>query len=1083
MNRKIPLFAFVIALLATTKFTFSQSETLKSEWLNAFTFRNIGPAVASGRIIDLAVNPKNTSEYYVGVACGGVWKTENAGVTFKPIFDQYKYFSIGCLALDPQNPNTIWVGTGENNNQRSVSYGNGVYVSRNGGKSFEHMGLPSSEHIGMIKIHPHHSEIVYVAAYGPLWKSGGERGVYKSIDGGKNWKQIHQVSVHTGCNEIHIDPKNPQILYATYHQRRRHEWTYLGGGPESGIYKSTDGGETWKKLTYGLPTGEVGRITLGLGQHGEKIYAMIEGEKGGIYVSTDQGESWEKKSESQTAGNYYQELFVDPVDDDRIFIMDTWLKWSKDGGKTVVPVGEKSKHVDNHVIWINPTNNKHWLVGCDGGLYETWDEGKNWQFKPNLPVTQFYRVAVDNTEPFYYVYGGTQDNNTLGGPIGSINGHGVSNSDWFVTVGGDGFKSQVDPKDPNTVYSQWQYGGLIRYDRNTGEKVDIKPTPLSTEKALRWNWDAPLLISKHHSNRLYFAANKVYKSEDKGNSWEAISEDLTRQIDRNKLPVMDKVWGMDAVAKNQSTSIYGNIIYMAESPLDEKILFAGTDDGWVQISTDGGKTWNKASIPAGLPDMAAVSTIVASEFDANVVYVGFDNHRMGDFKPYLFKSKDLGKTWVSMVGNLPQDATIKSMAEDFVKKELLFLGTEFGLYASIDGGKSWTQWTSGLPPIAIKDIVIQKKSCDLVLATFGRGIAILDNYAPIRDLTGPAMNEEGHLFQIKNAWSYIQPTPLGNRGKSHQGESYYTSPNPEFGANIIYHLKSDYKTIKENRLAIEQDQKSKNLPIKYPSADSIRQEDRDKEPFLLFIIKNAAGLEVNRIVAPAKKGIGKINWNLRYASSSPLTFKEPDLSNPYAEPDWGPLVPAGTYSVSMYLVKRETITALGTTVNFEVISLYPESNQGVSAEVRDRCIRQTAELKRNINAASEWYKQKSQELLAVEKSIQKSNANAEILKTIWSIKSQMDVLYLSLYGDESLARREFEVLSGIYETIENVHYALVSSTSTPTQTHLKSLDDVKVNFQQWIEKARVLEGAFIQLEKQLDDLKIPYSPGRSFFLK
>ncbi|MCC7298674.1 MAG: glycosyl hydrolase, partial [Bacteroidia bacterium] len=834
----------------TTAYSQTTSDSISSGLLNSLSFRNIGPATTSGRIVDIAVNPKNKSEWYIASAAGGLWKTSNAGVTFSPIFDSYGTINLGCVTLDPNNPSIVWVGTGENNNQRSVGYGNGVYKSMDGGKSFTNMGLKNSEHIGMVKVDPRNSNLVYVSAYGPVWKDGGERGLYKSEDGGTTWNRIHFISDYTGCNEVHFEPGNPEVIYAAFHQRARREWTYIGGGPESGVYKSTDAGKTWRKIHSGLPAGDLGRIAMAVSPvNPNKIYALVEAEggKGGLYVSEDRGESWTKKNGTYTAGNYYQEIFADPKDENRLFIADTWLKWTKDGGNSITAVGEKYKHVDNHAVWIDDENTNHWLVGCDGGLYETFDNGQQYHFKSNLPVTQFYRVTVDNSEPFYYIYGGTQDNNTLGGPSQNASGNGIPNSDWFITVGGDGFKTQVDPNDPNIVYSQWQYGGLIRYDRKTGEQVDIKPITGVKETPLRWNWDAPLVISQHNPQRLYFAANKIYRSDDRGNSWTEFSGDLSRGIDRNALPVMGKVWSIDAVAKNQSVSIYGNITFLSESPLDQNVVIAGTDDGLIHITADGGKTWTKQSKFPGVPDMTLVTTVFASQFDKNVFYATFDNHRNGDFKPYVLKSTDAGKTWLSITSNLPINGSVKTINEDFIDQNLLFLGTEFGLFVTNNSGKKWTQWTSGLPPLPIKDIAIQKRENDLVLATFGRGFMVLDNYAPLRQMNKENIAKDAYIFPVKKAKIFIPKTPLGDRDKASQGGSYYNAPNPKNGAIIWYHLKNDYKTIKERREEQEKAQAKAGKGNAYPTRDSILLEALEEKAYLIFSIKDESGKEVRRL--------------------------------------------------------------------------------------------------------------------------------------------------------------------------------------------------------------------------------------------
>lgn len=1060
-------------------------DSIPSHILNAFSFRNIGPATTSGRVSDIAVNPQKKSQWYIASAAGGVWKTDNGGTTFSPIFDNYGTQSIGCVTLDPTNPNTVWVGTGENNNQRSVSYGNGVYKSLDGGKTFANLGLKTSERIGMIKIHPGNPDIVFVAAYGSVWKSGGERGLYKTTDGGKTWERVLHISDHTGCNEVHFDPANPNIIYAAFHQRRRQEWTYLGGGPESCIQKSTDGGKTWRKLAGGLPSGDVGRIAMAVAPADpNRVYAMVEAEdgKGGMYVSTDKGESWNKLNGTYTAGNYYQELFADPVDANRVYIADTWLKFTKDGGKTVENVGEKWKHVDNHAVWIDPDDTRHLLVGCDGGLYETFDNGAEWNFKENLPITQFYRVSTDNSEPFYYVYGGTQDNYSLGGPSQNGGGNGIPNSDWFVTVGGDGFKSQIDPTDPNIVYSQWQYGGLIRFDRKTGEQTDIKPISGLNEKGLRWNWDAPLIISSHNPARLYFAANKVFRSDDRGNSWTVVSEDLSRGIDRNKLPLMGRVWSMDAVAKNQSVSMYGNITFLSESPLDKDLLIAGTDDGLIQMTVDGGLNWKKQSKFPGVPDQTLVTTVLASQHDKNVIYATFDNHRSGDFAPYIIKSADGGKTWINISSNLPVNGSVKTIAEDFKDPNLIFTGTEFGLFVSHNGGKKWTQWTAGLPPVPIKDIAIQKRENDLVLATFGRGFVVLDNYAPLRQVTKENLDKEAFIFSVKQAKIFIPRQPIGNRGNGFKGGSYFAAPNPDPGAAIWFHLKNDYKTMKEIRQAKEKELQAAGKNTYYPAMDSIRMEALEEAAYLLFIIRSEDGTEVRRLKAPAKKGMGKVQWDLRYSSTNPLTFREPDLSNPYAEADMGPFVAPGNYKVSMYLVKDGVQTALGNTETISCDFLIKPSVPGISGEQRQAVIDGFGELRRNVSAANEYLNSVRNEMTTVKKAISTTGLNAEFYTQVRAIESLLHSLSIKLNGDHIAASHEFETAPGIYGMIETAVSSMVYTTTGPTQTHIDAYKSAGAAFLSWTEEARKLDDLYTALQKSLDEQKVPYSPGRKFFM-
>ena len=658
------------------------SDPMSSPTFNGLKLRSIGPAFTSGRVIGFAVDPNNASRYFVAAASGGVWKTVNNGTTWTPVFDREGSYSIGAIALDPKNPLTVWVGTGENNSQRSVSYGNGVYRSDDGGKTWKNLGLKASEHIGRIVIDPKDSNAVYVAAQGPLWGPGGDRGLFKTTDGGKTWNKILNISENTGVTEVVIDPQNPETLYAASYQRRRHMWTLINGGPESALYKSTDAGASWNKLKAGLPTTDMGRIGLAISpMDSNVVYATVEAadKKGGIFRSNDRGGSWERRNEFDSGAMYYARIVADPKNVDRVYVMSVFLMVSDDGGKTLRRLGEKSKHVDNHEIWIDPNNNDHYLVGCDGGVYESYDRGANWEFKRNLPVAQLYDITTDNAAPFYNVYGGTQDNFSFGGPARTRSASGIVNSDWFVTNGGDGFYSRVDPEDPDTIYAASQNGGLVRFDKRTGERMGIQPQPGRGEEPLRWNWDTPLMISPHSHTRLYFAADKLFRSDDRGDSWQVISGQLSRGLDRDKLPVMGKVWSMDAVAKNQSTAFFGNASALAESPKKDGLIYVGTDDGLIQVTEDGGKNWRKDETFPGVADMAYVSRIVASNHDANTVYAAFENRQNADFKPYLLKSTDAGRTWVSIVSNLPKNQPVWAIAEDHVNPNLLFVGTEFGL--------------------------------------------------------------------------------------------------------------------------------------------------------------------------------------------------------------------------------------------------------------------------------------------------------------------------------------------------------------------------------------------------------------------
>ncbi len=838
-----------------------------SEPINAMTFaglraRNIGPAFISGRVSQIAVFPDSASHYLVAEASGNVFLTYNDGTTWIPVFDNYGSYSIGYIAIDPKNPSVVWLGSGENNDQRSVSYGDGVYKSEDGGRTWRNVGLRETEHIARIVIDPRDSNVVYVAAPGPLWKGGGERGLYKTTDGGKTWSQsLIKAGEYTGCSDVVMDPQNPDHLLAATHQRERRYFGMIHGGPESGLWRSVDAGKSWTAVRGGFPTGELGRIGLNYApSNPDVLYAQVEGPqgRGGLYRSGDNGVTWEKRNAYDEQGQYYSKVEVDPANPDRVYVMNVNIMVSDDGGRTLAVLPTRFKHVDNHDIWVDPKNNNHYLVGCDGGLYESFDRAATWNFKANLPTAQMYDVAVGEDAPFYYVYGGTQDNNSFGCPARNQNAN-LINADCFITMGGDGFYSRVDPKDPNTIYANMQNGNMVRFDRRTGERVSIQPQPAKGDPPMRWNWDAPLIISPHSNTRLYFGAQRLYRSDDRGDSWQPVSPDLTRNLDRNKLPLMGKVWPIDAIQKNVSTALYDNISAIAESPKQEGLIYVGTDDGLVQVTEDGGKTWRKVEKPAGVPEDAYVQRILASQHDAGTVYVAYENHQNGDFKPYLIKSADKGRTWTNISGNLPERGGVYAIAEDHVNPKLLFAGTEFGLYFTDIGGEKWTRLNIGLPTIMVRDLAIQKQMDDLVIGTFGRGIYVLDDYSPIRVATPEMLRKESALFPVRTALSYIP----ANSSRGEQGASFFTAPNPPVGAEITFNLSKGLMTKREERLQSERAAMSRGETPAYPTAAEMRAEAQEEAPAIIVSIADSTGKVIRRFDAPATRGIHRVTWDLR----------------------------------------------------------------------------------------------------------------------------------------------------------------------------------------------------------------------------
>ena len=1041
----------------------------------SLSFRLVGPALTSGRVVDLAIHPNNNDIWYVAAACGGVWQTTNHGITFSPIFDGQGSFSIACVELAPSNPNTLWVGSGENNNQRSVAYGDGVYKSLDGGKSFTNMGLKNSEHIGNIIIHPTNENILWVAAYGPLWKSGGERGVYKSVDGGKTWERTLNISENTGVSEIAIDPTNPDILYAAAHQRRRHEWTYIGGGPESALYKSTDGGATWREVKSGLPSGDMGRIGLAVSaSDANYVYAIVEGRygKGGVYRSVNKGESWSKQSDFSTSGNYYQEIFCDPLDKNKVFAMDTYMPHSEDGGKTFKPTGEKNKHVDNHCIWIDPKNTNHWLVGCDGGMYETYTHAKEWKYYANLPIIQFYKVTTDNAAPFYNIFGGTQDNNSMGGPSATNNAAGILNSDWYITNGGDGFESATDWSNNNIVYAQAQHGWLVRYDKASGEKVPIQPMPGKGEAAYRWNWDAPLIVSSHDASTLYFAANKLFKSTNKGDDWQVISPDLSQQIDRNKLEVMDQVWTIDAVMKNASTTIYGNVIALDESPKKKGLLYVGTDDGLIQVSENDGGTWAKYNVFPGVPANTRVNMLTASLHDENTVYAAFNSQRQGDFKPYLFTSNDKGKTWTSISSNLPERGNVYCIKQDHVDPNLLFVGTEFGAYFSNDNGKIWTK-ISGLPITAVYDLDIQKRENDLVAATFGRGFYVLDNYSPLRSLTKENLDKKAFLFPVKPALQYVPADPLGLDGTGFQGHNMWAASNPTFGATFSLYIKDEYKTLKDIRQEKEKALEKEKKDVFYPTFDELRKEALDEAANLIWVITDQTGKEIRRMTSSPTKGIVRMSWNLRSNSSTSIGA----TSN-------GFLVPTGNYFVSISLVQNGLVEELVTKQSFTVIGL---NNQTLVAKNPAELVlfrNDVAVLNQKINNASNWLGEVNDVLKEMQSTlINYPNTELSLLSETRALKLLYDEAALVLWGDKIKSSREFETLPSINDRMGMVEYQLYENTAGVSNTHRANKAIAEEQYNALSISLGVISNRMKALQEKLNSVPIPYTKALSRFWK
>ena len=1083
------LLCLSFSIVAAKKVKDKDAEEADGSRMKAATFkglelREIGPALMSGRIADIAIHPDDQSTWYIAVGSGSVWKTTNAGTTWNPIFDDQGSYSIGCVTIDPSNPEIVWVGTGENVSGRHVGFGDGVYKSLDGGNSWKRAGLEESEHIGKIIVDPRDSNVVYVAAQGPLWSSGGERGLYKTTDGGESWGQILSAGEYTGVTDITMDPRNPDVIYAATHQRMRNVAALVNGGPESGIYKTDDGGKNWRELTNGLPKDDMGKIGLAISpQNPDVVYATIElaHRKGGTYRSTNGGGSWEKRGDYLSGGtgpHYYQEIYASPHKFDRLYHMDVRLHASEDGGTTWSDIEGKYKHVDNHALAFNPDDPDYLLAGCDGGLYESWDLGKTWKFIANLPVTQFYKVAVDYDEPFYNLYGGTQDNNTQGGPSRTDSVNGIRNSDWFITMSGDGYQPAADPTNPDILYAEMQQGRLVRFDRKTGEIVLIQPQPGEGEPSERFNWDAPILISTYDPARLYYASQRVWRSDDRGDSWRAISGDLSRGQDRLTLPVMDRVWSYDSIWDLMAMSKYGTVTSVSESPLVDGLVYAGTDDGLIQVTEDGGKTWRKIDKLPGVPDFFFVNDIKADLHDADTVYVVVDDHKSGDFSPYLLKSSDRGRKWTSIVGDLPERHVLWRVVQDHVEPNLLFLGTEFGVFFTVDGGGKWIKLTGGVPNIPFRDLAIQKRENDLVGATFGRGFFIFDDYTPLRQISEKALEEEVQLFPVRKAWWYIQRRNLGGRDKASQGAAFFTAPNPPFGAVFTYYLRDDIETRKEARRKQEKEIEEEGGDTPYPGWDELRREQLEEDPAIVFTVRDEAGEVVRRLTGPVKSGFHRVAWDLRYPSVAPWQKADDDERRPGDR--GGVLAAPGTYTVSLARRVDGELTDLGVSQTFEVVLMQEGTLDAAPPDQVVAFLKELSELQREAQGANSAVRGALERVGAIRETLMRSTASDPSLgEEARSLEQQLNDFSLKLNGESSRRMMGDPGPVSIDARINVASMGNRFSTYGPTPTHRRSVEIAEREFDALRpEIDHLIDVDLPALERKLDEAGVPWTPGR-----
>ena len=895
----------VLAALAAPPGLAGQSVDLETA-LSGLEYREIGPALMGGRISDLAVVESRPQTFFLATATGGLWKTENHGTSWTPLFDDQPTSSIGDVTIDQANPNLVWVGTGEPQNRQSSPWGNGVYKSVDGGTTWAHMGLEETKHIGRILIHPRDPDVVWVAAVGDLWASNPERGVYKTTDGGETWDLVLFVDEHTGAIDLAMDPADPNTIFAAMYQRRRTGFGFNGGGPGSGLYRTLDGGESWTELTEGLPSGDKGRIGIDVFRgDGNLVYALVEadprragqgfggggGDDTGLYRSTDRGSTWEKVSDTNPRPMYYSHVRIDPTNPDRIYVLGTQLMISDDAGRTFRSDGAVQIHVDHHALWINPEDPDHLILGSDGCVSAPWDSGGRWRMFDNLAPGQFYTIAHDMRDP-YYVCGGLQDNDPWCGPSNTRSFHGIRHQDWYETAYGDGFWTVVDPTDSTIVFSESQGGNMNRYDLITGEKTPMRPiegprADGDTAKDYRFNWNSPLLISRHDPATIYLGANFLMRSRDRGMSWEEVGGfDLTKQIDRDTLEIMGVPGSEPMMSIHDGISTYGNLTAVSESRFDPDVIWAGTDDGNVQVTTDGGRSWtNVVDNSPGLPARTYVSRLTPSAHAPQRVYATFDGHRNGDYAAYVYVTEDAGASWSRIDDGLPDGWSVNVVTEHHRAENLLFVGNEVGVYVSLDRGGSWSRLKGNFPTVPVDDIAIHPRENDLIVGTHGRSAWIMDDISPLEHLASRpnVMAQAAGVFPMKRSIMWAQKGDWPFYGAT------YSAPNPPRAVRVRYWLRDGSGG---GSMAAGGDGENGDNG----------SEGRSRDATVELVVTDASGAHVRTLEGPAEPGIHEVLWDWRY-------------DRPY-EPSGGgggggggggfgggapqgPIVMPGTYTVSL----------------------------------------------------------------------------------------------------------------------------------------------------------------------------------------
>lgn len=997
-----------------------------SSILKNLEWRNIGPAIMGGRIDDFAVVESQPHIIYVATASGGLWKTVNNGVTWEPLFDREAVSTIGDVTVAPSNPSIVWLGTGEPNNRQSSSWGNGVYKSTDAGKTWTHMGLADTHHIGRIVVDPHNPDVAYVAALGRLWGPNKERGLFKTTDAGKTWVNTQFINEDTGFVDVAIDLESPNILYAAAYQRRRAAHGFNGGGPHSGLYRTTDGGATWVRLTQGLPEGDTGRIGIDIYRRNPNIvYAIIENRRGGVFRSEDKGMTWKKMSPINPRPMYYSKIRIDPNNDQRIWVLGASMYVSDDGGKTFRTDVVTRVHGDFHAMWIDPSHSDHMMVGSDGGIYFSYDRGRGWDFVNTLPLGQFYEIGVDLKKP-YNVYGGLQDNGSWGGPSRTLYTVGITNEDWFRVGGGDGFYVQVDPSDPTILYVESQNGNVSRLELKTGERRSIRPEPKEGEKPYRFDWNTPLVISAHDPKTIYLGGNRLFKSTDRGDTWTA-TEDLSTAPDRDKLPIMGVIPNENTLSRHDGVESYGQIITLAESPLRKGLLYVGTDDGNLQVSRDDGATWkNVIDRVPGVPKNTYVSRVIASRFVEGRAYVTLDGHRSNNFTPYVYVTEDYGESWRSIAANLPPPGTVNVLREHIQNPNLLFVGTEFGAYFSIDRGGNWVRFEGNLPTVPVDDIAVHPRENDLIFATHGRGIWILDDITPLEQLSADVLASDFHLSDIRPSTSYRLANHKGNTG-----HKFFVAPNPPNGALISYHLKSS------------------------------AQND------VKITILDTAGKTIRELNGSKEAGLKRLAWDLRYARPT----DEEERPGGFFGPPQGPLLPPGEYVVRLSVEGKQMEKRVRV-----------EEDPRIEISEADRKVHLEAQLQMNQlyraadklrNACSDLFGQ----LNTTAESLKARKAPESLMAGLTNTSKEVDEIRRRLAvppRTESAGPRE-PGPTPILSRLRSLIGAIGGYTARPTAVQLQQIEEISRQLSALVSRFNnVVDVSIPELNKQMLDHNVPF---------